>query len=89
MNILLVLVSLYICSLYSDLCDDRPLDSSKHPQLFEFDHIFADSRASGLVAILYGALGTECFREFHVALVDASKQVQNCEPFVATSSTIS
>lgn len=57
-----------------DTATKRPLDSSEHPELFDFDHIYADSRASGPVAILYGALGTECFKEFHVALVDASKQ---------------
>lgn len=49
-------------------------DSFQQPELFEFDHVHADSKAGSPVAILYGALGTDCFREFHLALVEAAKE---------------
>lgn len=49
-------------------------DSFQQPELFDFDHIHFDSHTRSPVAILYGALGTECFREFHVTLVKAAKE---------------
>ncbi|GAV61148.1 Glyco_transf_8 domain-containing protein/UDP-g_GGTase domain-containing protein [Cephalotus follicularis] len=49
-------------------------DSFQHPELFDFDHIHFDSSFSSPVTILYGALGTDCFREFHVTLVEAAKE---------------
>lgn len=49
-------------------------ESSQQPELFEFDHVYAVSNSSSPVAILYGALGTECFREFHGVLVNAAKK---------------
>ncbi|XP_012458584.1 UDP-glucose:glycoprotein glucosyltransferase [Gossypium raimondii] len=49
-------------------------DSFQQPELYEFDHIHFDSNIASPVAILYGALGTECFREFHVTLVQAAKE---------------
>ncbi|XP_039137617.1 UDP-glucose:glycoprotein glucosyltransferase [Dioscorea cayenensis subsp. rotundata] len=60
----------------------RPwLDSTKHaldtpeqPELFDFDHIYVGSNASAPVAILYGALGTECFSEFHAVLAEYAKK---------------
>ena len=45
------------------------------PQLFDFDHVHFDSSVGSPVAVLYGALGTVCFKEFHDALVGAAKQV--------------
>ncbi|KAK9286489.1 hypothetical protein L1049_014887 [Liquidambar formosana] len=49
-------------------------DSFQQPELFDFDHVHFDSNLSSPVAILYGALGTDCFREFHVTLAEASKE---------------
>ncbi|KAA8545514.1 hypothetical protein F0562_020298 [Nyssa sinensis] len=49
-------------------------DSFQPPEIYEFDHIHFDSSIQSPVAILYGALGTECFREFHVTLVEAAKE---------------
>ncbi|GAB4848141.1 hypothetical protein Ancab_002807 [Ancistrocladus abbreviatus] len=49
-------------------------DSFQQPELFEFDHTYPNSNFSSPIAILYGALGTNCFREFHVALVKAAKE---------------
>ncbi|XVF67689.1 hypothetical protein PTKIN_Ptkin10aG0141700 [Pterospermum kingtungense] len=49
-------------------------DSFQQPELYDFDHIHFDSNILSPVAILYGALGTDCFREFHVALVQAAKE---------------
>ncbi|XP_074311136.1 UDP-glucose:glycoprotein glucosyltransferase-like [Silene latifolia] len=46
----------------------------QQPQLFEFDHVYTVSNTSKPVAILYGALGTTCFTEFHNALVQPAKQ---------------
>lgn len=50
-------------------------DSFQPPELFDFDHIHFHSSVSRPVAILYGALGTDCFREFHVILAEAAKEV--------------
>ncbi|KAL5715758.1 hypothetical protein ACHQM5_017534 [Ranunculus cassubicifolius] len=44
------------------------------PELFDFDHVHFDSKDVSPVAILYGALGTTCFREFHNLLSDAAKK---------------
>ncbi|KAB2620435.1 UDP-glucose:glycoprotein glucosyltransferase-like [Pyrus ussuriensis x Pyrus communis] len=49
-------------------------DSFQQPELFEFDHIHFDSSIGSPVAVLYGALGTDCFREFHLTLVEAAKE---------------
>ncbi|KAK8617673.1 hypothetical protein V6N13_080581 [Hibiscus sabdariffa] len=49
-------------------------DSFQQPELYEFDHVHFDSNIMSPVAILYGALGTECFREFHLTLVQAAKE---------------
>ncbi|KAF4392729.1 hypothetical protein F8388_010752 [Cannabis sativa] len=52
----------------------RTGDSFQQPELFDFDHIHFDSSIGSPVAILYGALGTDCFREFHFTLVHAAKE---------------
>ncbi|KAK7399679.1 hypothetical protein VNO78_10868 [Psophocarpus tetragonolobus] len=49
-------------------------DSFQRPEIFDFDHIYYESSVGSPVAILYGALGTNCFREFHVTLVKAAKE---------------
>ncbi|KAG9141867.1 hypothetical protein Leryth_013981 [Lithospermum erythrorhizon] len=49
-------------------------DPFQQPEIFEFDHVHKDSAAASPVAVLYGALGTDCFRKFHPALVDAARQ---------------
>ncbi|XP_058771792.1 UDP-glucose:glycoprotein glucosyltransferase-like [Vicia villosa] len=49
-------------------------DSFQSPTVFDFDHVHFDSTSGSPVAILYGALGTHCFKEFHVALLEAAKQ---------------
>lgn len=51
------------------------VDSFQQPELYDFDHIHFDSNIMSPVAILYGALGTNCFKEFHVTLVQAAKEV--------------
>ncbi|KAM6554272.1 hypothetical protein CsatB_015034 [Cannabis sativa] len=52
----------------------RTGDSFQQPELFDFDHIHFDSSIGSPVAILYGALGTDCYREFHFTLVHAAKE---------------
>ncbi|XP_057737491.1 UDP-glucose:glycoprotein glucosyltransferase [Arachis stenosperma] len=49
-------------------------DSFQRPEVFDFDHVHFDSGFGSPVAILYGALGTSCFKEFHGALVGAAKE---------------
>ncbi|OIW17921.1 hypothetical protein TanjilG_17757 [Lupinus angustifolius] len=49
-------------------------NSFQRPGTFDFDHVHYDSKFGSPVAVLYGALGTSCFKEFHVALVEASKK---------------
>lgn len=44
------------------------------PELFSFDHVHSGSNAGSPVAILYGALGTTCFKEFHSVLSDSAKK---------------
>ncbi|KAL6515179.1 hypothetical protein OROHE_018811 [Orobanche hederae] len=46
----------------------------QQPEIFEFDHVHPESIAGSPTAILYGALGTECFKEFHIALSEAAKK---------------
>ncbi|KAK9053691.1 hypothetical protein SSX86_024765 [Deinandra increscens subsp. villosa] len=46
----------------------------QQPELFDFDHVYFDSSTGSPIAILYGALGTECFKEFHRILVEAAKE---------------
>lgn len=53
----------------------RTGDGFQQPELFEFDHVHPDSSIGTPVAILYGALGIDCFGEFHTVLVDAARQV--------------
>lgn len=60
-------------STWLDTSTKQPLDSHKNPELFDFDHLYPGSSSTGTVAILYGALGTECFKEFHFVLTDAAK----------------
>ncbi|CAN1305583.1 UDP-glucose:glycoprotein glucosyltransferase [Linum perenne] len=49
-------------------------DSFQQPELFDFDHIHFDSHAGSPVAVLYGAIGTDCFMELHATLVTAAKE---------------
>lgn len=49
-------------------------DSFQQPEIFEFDHVYWGSNTSSPVTILYGALGTDCFREFHGSLAKAAKE---------------
>uniref|UniRef100_A0A6N2K8A8 UGGT thioredoxin-like domain-containing protein n=1 Tax=Salix viminalis TaxID=40686 RepID=A0A6N2K8A8_SALVM len=49
-------------------------DSFQQPELFDFDHVHFESLSGSPVTILYGALGTDCFKVFHSALVEAAKQ---------------
>lgn len=44
------------------------------PEVFSFDHVHVDSKGGNPVAILYGALGTTCFKEFHAVLSDSAKK---------------
>lgn len=45
------------------------------PGVFDFDHVYPDSNITSPVAVLYGALGTICFMEFHGTLAEAAKKV--------------
>ncbi|KAL3350110.1 hypothetical protein AABB24_022896 [Solanum stoloniferum] len=45
-----------------------------HPEIFEFDHVHPDSNVGNPVAILYGALGTHCFEQFHHTLASAARE---------------
>ncbi|KAE9601240.1 putative glycosyl transferase, family 8, nucleotide-diphospho-sugar transferase [Lupinus albus] len=49
-------------------------NSFQRPGTYDFDHVHYDSKIGSPVAVLYGALGTNCFKELHVALVEASKK---------------
>ncbi|XP_028800912.1 UDP-glucose:glycoprotein glucosyltransferase isoform X2 [Neltuma alba] len=49
-------------------------DSFQQPEIFDFDHVHLDSSIGSPVAVLYGAPGTNCFKEFHFALVKAAKE---------------
>lgn len=49
-------------------------DIFQQPELFDFDHVYHDSSNESPIAILYGALGTDCFKEFHKTLVNAAKE---------------
>lgn len=51
------------------------MDSTEQPELFDFDHIYPRTNITAPVAIFYGAVGTKCFKELHVQLAEASKQV--------------
>ena len=64
-----------IISLTALLMCVRDGDAFQQPEIFEFDHVHMDSTAGSPTAVLYGALGTDCFRKFHLVLVDATKQV--------------
>lgn len=56
-------------------CAYRKDNAFQYPEIFDFDHVHPDSTAGSPTAILYGALGTECFKEFHTALSEAAKNV--------------
>ncbi|KAG6600362.1 UDP-glucose:glycoprotein glucosyltransferase, partial [Cucurbita argyrosperma subsp. sororia] len=49
-------------------------DCLQPPDLYDFDHVHFGSSSGSRVAILYGALGTDCFKQFHVTLVKAAKE---------------
>ncbi|XP_031384011.1 UDP-glucose:glycoprotein glucosyltransferase [Punica granatum] len=49
-------------------------DVAGQPELFDFDHLYFDANIASPVAILYGALGTSCFKEFHLTLAEAAKK---------------
>ncbi|XP_031130527.1 UDP-glucose:glycoprotein glucosyltransferase isoform X1 [Ipomoea triloba] len=49
-------------------------DTFQQPELFEFDHVHPDSSIGNPITILYGSLGTECFKEFHHILVNAARE---------------
>lgn len=55
--------------------DDSAGGAAQGPELFDFDHVHFDSKAGTPVAVLYGAVGTGCFREFHLSLAQAAKEV--------------
>ncbi|CAN7053976.1 unnamed protein product [Brassica rapa subsp. trilocularis] len=69
-------------SLFYDVADLLPWlastatagDAAQGPELFDFDHVHFDSKAGSPVAVLYGAVGTGCFREFHLSLAQAAKE---------------
>ncbi|KZV49802.1 UDP-glucose:glycoprotein glucosyltransferase [Dorcoceras hygrometricum] len=46
----------------------------QQPEIFDFDHIHPVSTIGSPTAILYGALGTDCFKEFHLTLVEAARK---------------
>ncbi|XP_075520697.1 UDP-glucose:glycoprotein glucosyltransferase isoform X1 [Primulina tabacum] len=56
----------------------NPIDAREErfqqPEIFDFDHIHPDSTIGSPTAILYGALGTDCFKEFHLTLVEAARK---------------
>jgi UDP-glucose:glycoprotein glucosyltransferase len=54
---------------------NRDADSTEQPELFDFDHVYSRANITAPVAIFYGAVGTKCFKELHVQLAEASKQV--------------
>lgn len=60
--------------LWLDTMNEQVRDSFEQPELFAFDHIYYKSSAGSPVVILYGALGTDCFRDFHFVLAEASKK---------------
>lgn len=53
---------------------ERSGDVFHQPELFDFDHVYLDSSIESPIAILYGALGSNCFKEFHGTLVEAAKK---------------
>ncbi|KAK4757504.1 hypothetical protein SAY87_018805 [Trapa incisa] len=70
-------------SLFFDVAElalwlDNPSKSdaevTHQPELFEFDHLYFDMNISSPVAILYGALGTGCFKQFHLTLAELAKK---------------
>ena len=54
---------------------NRAVGSTEQPELFDFDHVYPRANITAPVAIFYGAVGTKCFKELHVQLAEASKQV--------------
>lgn len=48
---------------------------AQQPELFDFDHLYLAMNVSSPVAILYGALGTGCFKDFHLSLAEAAQKV--------------
>ena len=72
-----LIIGIYCClpQLFAHFLVASAGDSFQQPELFDFDHIHFGSSAGSPVAILYGALGTDCFKKFHVTLVEAAKEV--------------
>ncbi|KAI3972803.1 hypothetical protein MKX01_019461 [Papaver californicum] len=60
--------------LWLDLHTGSSGDSFEPPEIYDFDHVHFDSITESPVAILYGALGTNCFKAFHVVLAEASRK---------------
>ncbi|URE03054.1 udp-glucose glycoprotein [Musa troglodytarum] len=58
------------------LLESGSLGYLEQPELFEFDHVYLASSIISPVAILYGAIGTECFKDFHIIMAEASKQAK-------------
>lgn len=54
--------------------NERDGDSFQLPELYDFDHVYPYSSIESPIAILYGALETDCFKEFHVALAEGAKE---------------
>lgn len=44
-------------------------------ELFEFDDTHFESSVESPVSILFGAVGTDYFKKFHIALAEAAKEV--------------
>ncbi|RAL49511.1 hypothetical protein DM860_012944 [Cuscuta australis] len=53
-------------------------ETFQQPELYEFDHVHPDSSIGSPTTILYGALGTECFKKFHHILVNAAREGKVC-----------
>ncbi|GLJ16960.1 hypothetical protein SUGI_0293070 [Cryptomeria japonica] len=49
-------------------------DLTEEPEIFDFDHIYPESNKRSPIAILYGALGSSCFLNFHRILAEASRK---------------
>ncbi|CAH2066725.1 unnamed protein product [Thlaspi arvense] len=49
-------------------------DAVQGPELFDFDHVHFESKSGSPVAVLYGAVGTDCFRKFHLSLAKAATE---------------
>ncbi|BFI40446.1 UDP-glucose:glycoprotein glucosyltransferase [Marchantia polymorpha subsp. ruderalis] len=52
---------------------DRSHAEEDEVEVYDFDHVYPGSEGGLFVAILYGALGTSCFRTSHSLLSESSK----------------